>query len=423
MPDTNRVKRNVQKMLNQGASEREIDQYIASEGVTAEQLRGGKPYKAPAQTPADPPEPRQRKNTGWSGIGSGLMGAAQGLTFGFGDEIAAGVQGLIPGGDDYETALRKRRRDFANAQADNPNAYVAGDVGGSVAGALIPGGAAVRGAGLLSRVGRGAALGGAGGALRGAGDGTDAESRASGALRGGATGAALGGGLTGLGSGLRAGGDLTNRGLDNVVGAVSQTVDNLRASPLGRTLQPRGVSGRATRALAPMSDDLVDAGTDYLATKGPLGRRAAGAIGDFYKDQIGGSSGMMGRAAMSTVFPGLLESEAALRGGAMAASGLGRGLEGVTRRNASGANLGSLGSSITDNKTRYSIEDEEVFNAVTGTRWEEVLLEAQERGPQAMRATLFTLKKNPQFREETGLQLGEDQDDFGTFGGFDDSGF
>lgn len=38
-PDFAKIKRNIQRMIDQGAPESEIDQYVASEGVTAEQLR------------------------------------------------------------------------------------------------------------------------------------------------------------------------------------------------------------------------------------------------------------------------------------------------------------------------------------------------------------------------------------------------
>lgn len=57
MTDYARVKRNVSKMIDLGAPEREIDQYIASEGVTPAQLRGQsapKP-KAPAAPKPRPP--------------------------------------------------------------------------------------------------------------------------------------------------------------------------------------------------------------------------------------------------------------------------------------------------------------------------------------------------------------------------------
>ena len=42
MADTAKVKRNLEKMLAAGAPEADLDAYLASEGVTPEQLRAGR---------------------------------------------------------------------------------------------------------------------------------------------------------------------------------------------------------------------------------------------------------------------------------------------------------------------------------------------------------------------------------------------
>src|SRR3990167_3966820 len=45
MPDYDKIKRNIDRMINQGAPREDIDQYIFGEGVTADELRRGrKPY-------------------------------------------------------------------------------------------------------------------------------------------------------------------------------------------------------------------------------------------------------------------------------------------------------------------------------------------------------------------------------------------
>ncbi|KAA5599941.1 hypothetical protein [Blastochloris sulfoviridis] len=49
-PDYGRIKRNISKMISLGAPEADIDAYVASEGVTAEQLRAA-PKIAPAAGP------------------------------------------------------------------------------------------------------------------------------------------------------------------------------------------------------------------------------------------------------------------------------------------------------------------------------------------------------------------------------------
>jgi hypothetical protein len=46
MADIDNVKRNIQRMIDQGAPEADIDSYVASEGLTADQLRAHKPGKS-----------------------------------------------------------------------------------------------------------------------------------------------------------------------------------------------------------------------------------------------------------------------------------------------------------------------------------------------------------------------------------------
>lgn len=49
MADINRIKSNIQTMLDKGATEQEIDTYISGEGVTVEQLQQSKPSVEPAK--------------------------------------------------------------------------------------------------------------------------------------------------------------------------------------------------------------------------------------------------------------------------------------------------------------------------------------------------------------------------------------
>src|SRR3990172_9456545 len=59
MPDYERIKRNIGKMITQNAPESDIDEYISSEGITAEQLRAApKVGERPIQQP--PSDPRLR---------------------------------------------------------------------------------------------------------------------------------------------------------------------------------------------------------------------------------------------------------------------------------------------------------------------------------------------------------------------------
>lgn len=109
---------------------------------------------------------------------SALRGGAQGLSFGFADELAGGLGALQDLGSDLPFAERYRRERDASraayeaAQRANPKSYLAGELGGGLATALLPGGAAAQGAKaatLGAKVGRGLATGLGLGALSGAG--------------------------------------------------------------------------------------------------------------------------------------------------------------------------------------------------------------------------------------------------------------
>jgi hypothetical protein len=148
-------------------------------------------------------------------------GATQGLTFGFADEMLAGVEApfragynMIANGVEgfdlgrgFQEGLDSARGNIEGNTALNPGAALAGDV----TGAVVTGGTAAKaGLSLLSGAKatipslatRGAAEGAIYGGLRGAGDGDSLESRGQGAkdgaLWGGVTGGILGGGAGAL---------------------------------------------------------------------------------------------------------------------------------------------------------------------------------------------------------------------------------
>ena len=152
-------------------------------------------------------------------VGAGeaaLRGAEQGLTFGFGDEIAGGFEALgqavglkglgasnfseferqEPLGLDKEALLKvyRSRRDEArqaieSAEQAQPAAFTAGAVGGGFA---VPGGAALKGADLLNKLKSAAKLGAGAGAIASAGTAEELEDVPEDALTGAAAGAVLG---------------------------------------------------------------------------------------------------------------------------------------------------------------------------------------------------------------------------------------
>lgn len=171
-------------------------------------------------------KPAPREDVGaWTAAG---RGAVQGVTFGFGDEIAAARSaapdyipdvvplgpvplpartlagmakvgaGYLTGDADatkpYEESVKQSREANELAKSQHPVAYIGGELAGALPSmAALPEGAIVRGAGTLARMGRGAITGAEFGALQGAGEGTDATSRLAGAGLGAGEGALIGG--------------------------------------------------------------------------------------------------------------------------------------------------------------------------------------------------------------------------------------
>lgn len=132
--------------------------------------------------------------------GSWLDPVMQGVTMGFGDELAGafgGAMDAISGGSFDEGYARTRdtaRGNLEAYRARNPVASTALEIAGAVPTALIPGGAAVRGANIATKVGRGMAAGAGYGAVAGYGAGEGGvKNRVENATRGAAVGAAVGG--------------------------------------------------------------------------------------------------------------------------------------------------------------------------------------------------------------------------------------
>tara|TARA_R110002012_G_scaffold102985_1_gene242720 strand:+ start:1573 stop:3243 length:1671 start_codon:yes stop_codon:yes gene_type:complete len=144
-----------------------------------------------------------------SRVGGTTRAVAQGISFGFGDEIEALYMSQIKG-TSYKTEVEKIRSDIESFRKTNPMLAYGGEIAGSI-GSALAGGLAVRGltagakaAGtvsktaptLLSSTGRSAAVGAGQGALYGAGTGEGAEGRLTNAAIGGAAGGVLSGAAT-----------------------------------------------------------------------------------------------------------------------------------------------------------------------------------------------------------------------------------
>ncbi len=198
MADLARIKSNVAKMASQNAPEADIDGYIASEGVSLDEVRAFKPG-APATTSAPSATP----------LNSFAHGMADTGTSGFADELGAGLawaMDKVPGmsgwdvtrGKSYGDVVDVARDEQTQAQEANPGTYLAGQVAGGVgqAAALGPvsmAGRAAQAGGTLGRVAAGSTADGAVlGGLYGAGSGETPEQRAYGAGAGAIAGGTVG---------------------------------------------------------------------------------------------------------------------------------------------------------------------------------------------------------------------------------------
>ncbi|ETX13274.1 hypothetical protein OCH239_12610 [Roseivivax halodurans JCM 10272] len=143
-------------------------------------------------------------------VGSALNKAGEAMTFGLvGDETSAAVESLVPGVN-YDDRRDHYRQQEEVLERDNPGLALGADIGGSVAGAVLPLGAAgtlSRGASLMPRVGASVAAGGAGGATYGFMEGEGLSDRTTDAQTGAKFGAAAGLAAVPVGAAVQRAGD------------------------------------------------------------------------------------------------------------------------------------------------------------------------------------------------------------------------
>lgn len=166
---------------------------------------------------------------------------AQGATFGFADEILAGLQAPFgPGsmGENYDAALQQERGVLKQYKKDYPLSSAAYEVGGAILPALLTGGgstavSAARAGGVVGGLARGAISGAKAGAAYGFGTGEGgAMKRVAGMGAGAAYGGLAGGALGAAGGALKGvGGRLTdwvrNKSGNRIAGVVAREVQRL----------------------------------------------------------------------------------------------------------------------------------------------------------------------------------------------------
>lgn len=220
-------------------------------------------------------------------IGAALNKAGEAMTFGLiGDEASAGLESMM--GADYDERLAHYRDQEEVLKRDNPGLAIGAEIGGGLAGALIPGigtlGTVGRGASLGTRLAAGVGAGAGMGATYGFMEGEGADERALKLKEGLMTGAAAGAVAPLVGGAWRGFRDtrLARGAIDDALregaestsamrGAAGRLQDEVAA--LDVRLNPNAVqrmSGDVRRRIAPSLDP-------YMGTT-PGGYRAAGAL-------------------------------------------------------------------------------------------------------------------------------------------------
>lgn len=280
--DLARIKRNVAKMAAQNAPEADIDGYIASEGVSIDDVRN---FKMGPQGHSNVPEfdPGIRgynsktglvEKTGFDKdmdkIGAFSIGGLEGMPIvgpSFNNVATDIATGLVTPFSDKTFAQNREKMVAAQKKAleENPKTALAGNVAGGVLGtapmvAAAPGlfGGGGFGANIIKGIGSGAVVGGADAGVRSGGDLSEMA-------KGGLLGAALGGVAP-----------LAGRAIGKGVGLLTEGFGGPRMSTAERLL------GRAA-----IADDVADdfagamrrAGPDAMAMDlGPNLRQQAGAL-------------------------------------------------------------------------------------------------------------------------------------------------
>lgn len=155
-------------------------------------------------------------------LASFAAGAAQGGTFGFSDELVAGLHALSPN-DTYDAALQRTRGLLDASRRDHPVAAYGGEIlGGAAAGGVATAPIMSGATSLTGAIGRGMVAGGLEGAAYGAGSG-DGGDRLSGAARGAAMGAGIGAAAPLVAAGARSAIDAVANPISSVLNIASPT--------------------------------------------------------------------------------------------------------------------------------------------------------------------------------------------------------
>jgi len=198
---------------------------------------------------------------------SAISGVAQGITFGFSDEIAAGLRTGFGQFDDYDEALAEQRARHTKSKEESPAAFTTGEVAGSLA-APVPGLGLAKAATTAGKIGTGVATGIIKGAAVGAAEGagrTENSLLSEEGLLDVAKGAGLGGALGGIIPAVGAGISKAKSGIVSTVDKAKSTLPSptsIRSGIIQKTAGQRKAEILDPR-LAEASDEAVKVGEKH----------------------------------------------------------------------------------------------------------------------------------------------------------------
>lgn len=182
------------------------------------------------------------------GFESFLRGGAQGLTFGFADEISGAFESIFSG-KTYEQARDESRRNFEAAQLANPGLFTGGEIAGAVGTAFIPGIGAARGASTAAKLGRAALEGGIAGS--GFSEATDLGGVIEDSVKGAALSAGVGGAGMAVARGASAAGQAAKRGIADAARRLAQSAPDRAKKRIIKQI----TSGANKKWINPIIDD------------------------------------------------------------------------------------------------------------------------------------------------------------------------
>lgn len=343
-----------------------------------------------------------------SELDSAGRGLAQGASFGFADELAGGAEALwdkaIKGDQRALTDLYKQHRDESRANFDaaekaNPKSFMAGQVGGAIGTALVPG----LGEANLAKLG---AMGAAQGLGASKADLTEGD------IAGAARDTAIGGGI-GLATGLAGKGiQKLLPSAEQAVGSIINTAEDI-SNPLsslpGRSYETlpgkvlgasEGTASRlnAIGSIPETAGQAVRKGTEALASgdlASVLGNagKAATSKADVLASAVKGAGPRTAEQVMKPLGQKLTDT-------AIGAAVLPKMIAGpAIGAKVAGAGLQAVNSAVKNAANSLSVESISSLAPKLG-KFGNALMSAAQRGQQSLSATHFVLQQtNPEYRE------------------------